>query len=204
MRTINKLTKLVLSFLLVITCINFSIVQAEDGSDENYSEPTAVETISEEPASEPEQEVIPEEPAATEEIIVEEPVVEEETTVEEPVEEEKEAKYGLESTGLESESKPSKKLVPHTDYVSKFEDFAGAGKKEEKVTKKRKKKDDDDRRLRGENLEKKEYDEDVKPTYSEEELEEIRQQEEELEEDSWINDDDIDFDEYDEYYDEEN
>ena len=90
MRTINKLTKLVLSFLLVITCINFSIVQAEDGSDENYSEPTAVETISEEPASEPEQEVIPEEPAATEEIIVEEPVAEE-PVVEEaaPVEEEK-------------------------------------------------------------------------------------------------------------------
>ena len=90
MRTINKLTKLVLSFLLVITCINFSIVQAEDGSDENYSEPTAVETISEEPASEPEQEVIPEEPPATEEIIVEEPVAEE-PVVEEaaPVEEEK-------------------------------------------------------------------------------------------------------------------
>mgnify|MGYP004461522467 CR=1 FL=1 len=90
MRTINKLTKLVLSFLLVITCINFSIVQAEDGGDENYSEPTAVETISEEPASEPEQEVIPEEPAATEEIIVEEPVAEE-PVVEEatPVEEEK-------------------------------------------------------------------------------------------------------------------
>lgn len=142
----------------------------------------------------------------------EETPVEEETGVEsdgleynelESVEEEKEVKSGLE-TGLESESKPSKKLVPHTDYVSKFEDFAGAGKKKEKVTKKRKKKDDDDRRLRGENLEKKEYDEDVKPTYSEEELEEIRQQEEELEEDSWINDDDIDFDEYDEYYDEEN
>lgn len=142
----------------------------------------------------------------------EETPVEEETGVEsdglesnelESVEEEKEVKSGLE-TGLESESKPSKKLVPHTDYVSKFEDFAGAGKKEEKVTKKRKKKDDDNRRLRGENLEKKEYDEDVKPTYSEEELEEIRQQEEELEEDSWINDDDIDFDEYDEYYDEEN
>ena len=143
---------------------------------------------------------------------LEEAEKEEVPAVEEPVEEEKEAKSGLESglesggsnLGLESESKPSKKLVPHTDYVSKFEDFAGAGKKEEKVTKKRKKKDDDDRRLRGENLEKKEYDEDVKPTYSEEELEEIRQQEEELEEDSWINDDDIDFDEYDEYYDEEN
>ena len=118
MRIINKLTKLVLSFLLVITCINFSIVQAEDGSDENYSEPTAVETISEEPASEPEQEVIPEEPAATEEIIVEEPVVEE-PVIEEaaPVEEEKqeeaapevieEAKVEEENNTPEIEAEPA-------------------------------------------------------------------------------------------------
>ena len=118
MRTINKLTKLVLSFLLVITCINFSIVQAEDGSDENYSEPTAVETISEEPASEPEQEVIPEEPAATKEIIVEEPVAEE-PVVEEtaPVEEEKqeevtpevkeEAKVEEENNTPEIEAEPA-------------------------------------------------------------------------------------------------
>ena len=118
MRTINKLTKLVLSFLLVITCINFSIVQAEDGSDENYSEPTAVETISEEPASEPEQEVIPEEPAATKEIIVEEPVAEE-PVVEEaaPVEEEKqeeaapevieEAKVEEENNAPEIEAEPA-------------------------------------------------------------------------------------------------
>ena len=118
MRTINKLTKLVLSFLLVITCINFSIVEAEDGSDENYSEPTAVETISEEPASEPEQEVIPEEPAATEEIIVEEPVAEE-PVVEEaaPVEENKqeevapevieEAKVEEENNTPEIEAEPA-------------------------------------------------------------------------------------------------
>ena len=118
MRTINKLTKLVLSFLLVITCINFSIVQAEDGSDENYSEPTALETISEEPASEPEQEVIPEEPPATEEIIVEEPVAEE-PVVEEaaPVEEEKqeevapevieEAKVEEENNTPEIEAEPA-------------------------------------------------------------------------------------------------
>ena len=118
MRTINKLTKLVLSFLLVITCINFSIVQAEDGSDKNYSEPTAVETISEEPASEPEQEVIPEEPPATEEIIVEEPVAEE-PMVEEaaPVEEEKqeeaapevkeEAKVEEENNTPEIEAEPA-------------------------------------------------------------------------------------------------
>ena len=166
--------------------------------EETLDEVTIEDVPNQESLEEAEKEEVP---------AVEEPVVEEEPEVESGLE------SGLESTGLESggsnlelepESKPSKKLVPHTDYVSKFEDFAGAGKKEEKVTKKRKKKDDDDRRLRGENLEKKEYDEDVKPTYSEEELEEIRQQEEELEEDSWINDDDIDFDEYDEYYDEEN
>ena len=161
--------------------------------EETLDEVTIEDVPNQESLEEAEKEEVP---------AVEEPVVEEEPEVESVLE------SGLESggsnLGLESESKPSKKLVPHTDYVSKFEDFAGAGKKEEKVTKKRKKKDDDDRRLRGENLEKKEYDEDVKPTYSEEELEEIRQQEEELEEDSWINDDDIDFDEYDEYYDEEN
>lgn len=170
--------------------------------EETLDEVTIEDVPNQESLEEAEKEEVP---------AVEEPVVEEEPEVESGLESGLESggsNLGFESggsnLGLESESKPSKKLVPHTDYVSKFEDFAGAGKKEEKVTKKRKKKDDDDRRLRGENLEKKEYDEDVKPTYSEEELEEIRQQEEELEEDSWINDDDIDFDEYDEYYDEEN
>ena len=107
MGTINKLTKLVLSFLLVITCINFSVVQAEDGSDENYSEPTAVETISEEPASEPEQEVIPEEPVA------EEPVVEEAAPVEEDKQEEvtpeviEEAKVEEENNTPEIEAEPA-------------------------------------------------------------------------------------------------
>ena len=123
-------------------------------------------------------------------------------SLEEKEEEQKEE--AKEEIKEEKTTKPSKKRVLHTDYVSKFEDIAGATKKEEKAPiKKRKKKDDEERRLRSEDLEKKEYDDDVKPTYSEEELEEIRQQEEELEEDSWINDDDIDFDEYDEYYDEE-
>ena len=107
MGTINKLTKLVLSFLLVITCINFSVVQAEDDSDENYSEPTAVETISEEPASEPEQEVIPEEPVA------EEPVIEEAAPVEEEKQEEvtpeviEEAKVEEENNTPEIEAEPA-------------------------------------------------------------------------------------------------
>ncbi|MGN8736508.1 MBG domain-containing protein [Bulleidia sp. HCP3S3_C9] len=107
MGPINKLTKLVLSFLLGITCINFSVVQAEDGSDENYSEPTAVETISEEPASEPEQEVIPEEPVA------EEPVIEEAAPVEGEKQEEvtpevmEEAKVEEENNTPEIEAEPA-------------------------------------------------------------------------------------------------
>ena len=39
---------------------------------------------------------------------------------------------------------------------------------------------------------------------SQEELDEIEALEQEEEDRSWINDDDIDFDEYEEYYDEEN
>ena len=136
--------------------------------------------------------------------IEDEPNVESLEEAENLAKEEEEEKAKEEVEEEPKHVKQAKKLVPHTDYVSKFEDIAGGSKKEEKApVKKRKKKDDEDRRLRAEDLEKKEYDDDVKPTYSEEELEEIRQQEEELEENSWINDDDIDFDEYDEYYDEE-
>ena len=108
MGTINKLTKLVLSFLLVITCINFSIVQAEDGSDENYSEPTAVETISEEPASEPEQEVIPEEPVA------EEPVIEEAAPVEGEKQEEVTPEVMEEAKVEEENNTPEIKAEPAT------------------------------------------------------------------------------------------
>ena len=107
MGTINKLTKLVLSFLLVITCINFSVVQAEDGSDENYSEPTAVETISEEPASEPEQKVIPEEPVAEEPVIEEAAPVEEEKQEEVTPEVTEEAKVEEENNTPEIEAEPA-------------------------------------------------------------------------------------------------
>ena len=118
-----------------------------------------------------------------------------ETKQEEPVEEEKPSE--------KPKKEPKKPLAPKTEYKSKFEDFADASKKEEKAeTKKRKKKDDEDRRVRAEDLEKKEYDEKFKPVYSDEELEEIEAQEAEELENSWINDDDIDFDEYEDYYEE--
>ncbi len=146
-----------------------------------------------------------EEQQLTEENVVEEEAVEEEAVVEE--EKEEETVETVEETAAVEEVKKENKrktLVPKTDYVSKFENFADASKKEEKVEfkKRRRNKDDEDRRLRAKDLEKKEYDEDVKPIYSDEELEEIRRHEEELEEDSWINDE-IDFDEYDDYYDED-
>ena len=83
----NKLTKIVLSFLMVITCINFSTVQAEDGEEVNYSEPTTVETVSEDPANEVEQEVAQEEPAVEEEATVEEAPAEQPAEEAAPVEE---------------------------------------------------------------------------------------------------------------------
>ena len=91
MGTMNKLTKIVLSFLMVITCINFSTVQAEDGEEVNYSEPTTVETVSEDPANEVEQEVAQEEPAVEEATVEEAPAeqpAEEAAPVEEPQQEE--------------------------------------------------------------------------------------------------------------------
>jgi len=137
------------------------------------------------------------------EVSKEEAPVEEVT--EEKVEEVPEVKEEekVEETPVEKPKKePRKPLTPKPEYKSKFEDFADASKKEEAKpeTRRRKKKDDEDRRVRAEDLEKKEYDEKFKPVYSDEELEEIEAQEMEEEENSWINDDDIDFDEYEDYY----
>ena len=109
----------------------------------------------------------------------------------------------VEEVKEEVKKEAKKPLAPKPEYKSKFEDIAGGAKKEEQtVVKKRKKKDDEDRRVRAEDLEKKEYSDDFKPVYSDEELEEIEAQEQEEQENSWINDDDIDFDEYEDYYEE--
>ena len=163
--------------------------KAYDEDDEGPLEETTIvdlrsENVTEEAAEEETAEAAAETETAQE--------VKEEVKAEEPVKEEKPKRV-------------RKPLTPKTDYVSKFEEFAGTGKKEENTpAKKRKKKDDTERRVRAEDLEKKEYNDDVKPFYSEEELEEIEAMEQEEEDNSWINDDDIDFDEYDEYYEQEN
>ena len=71
---------------------------------------------------------------------------------------------------------------------------------EPKVQKKRRKKgEEEERRLRANDL-KRDKDYEIKPEYTDEELEEIELNEEAENENSWINDE-IDFDEFDDYYD---
>lgn len=133
------------------------------------------------------------------EAVVEETVAEE--TVEEKVED-----VVVEKTVTKEEVKPTpmkrKPLEKKTEYVSKFEKLADTTKGPEKNEPKRKfkKKDDDDHKLRAKDiLSNIDVDYDYKPVYSEEELEEIRIREEEEEFSKY----DIDYDEYEEYYDED-
>jgi len=88
-------------------------------------------------------------------------------------------------------------------YVSKFEKIAGSTsiskKEEEIVRKKRYKKEEEERKIRADKL-KATVTNGLKVEYSEEELEEIRRQQELEESNSWI-EDDIDFDEFEDFYD---
>ena len=70
MGILKKSTKLVLSFLMIITCSNFFIVRAEDVEETNYSEPVLVETVNEETTSDSLEEVLDE--PVIEEVIGEE------------------------------------------------------------------------------------------------------------------------------------
>ena len=90
--------------------------------------------------------------------------------------------------------------------MSRFERLADptlaqAHQEERPASRKRRNVRDEDRKMRLKDL-KKDRDYEFRPVYSEEELEEIRRNEELEAQNSWI-EDDIDFDEFDEYYDEE-
>lgn len=111
-------------------------------------------------------------------------------TVTEEVEEEKPVK------------KKAKLQIKATDYVSKYEELADAKKKDttSTVKKKRKVKEEDQEALeikeKLEALKKQQYE--IKPEYTEEELDEFNNPEEE----HWYDDDeDVDYDQYDEFYD---
>ena len=93
-------------------------------------------------------------------------------------------------------------LKEKQEFVSKFEKILDNKPKETPSSrpKNRRKDDEEPKRKATFDLSKKDYE--LKPIYTEEELEEIARQEAEEQENDWINDDDIDFDEYEEYYEE--
>lgn len=176
-------------------------------------------------ANEPEQEK--EEPAAAaaeeapeEEIeaaaeIAEEPEAEmpeepEEEPAEEPEEEPEKVQQEEEPAPVKTEQpKPARKKVDleeiasQNTYVSVFEKLADTSKpKQQTPSRKKKKKDEDTFKVRNKVLEQqlaKNISVDIKPVYTEEELEEIERQQMEEEESQY----DIDYDEYEDYYDED-
>lgn len=142
--------------------------------------------------------------------VVEAPVEIQETVIEKsiPVEEVKQPEVKVEPKKEEPVKevvKPTKKERERKEYVSRFEKLADVtvakAQPEVKEYKKRKNVKEDDRKLRPKDL-KKDKDYELKPVYSEEELEEIRKNQELEEANSWI-EDEIDFDEYDEFYEED-
>lgn len=138
----------------------------------------------------------------------------EEASVSAPVEEGVEEAQPQEETDLEKAARIAREkqkqeglnLKEKQEYRSKFETLADASAKQDdkSAAKPRYKKYDkyeekEERRKPTFDLNKKDYE--MKPIYSEEELAEIEREEREIEESDWIHDE-IDFDEYDKYYEE--
>ena len=162
--------------------------------NEMIEEAEEVETVVEEVVVEPTVEVV-------EEDTVEEPVIE---VVEEEIVKEEPAQETVEEVKCEG-VKTFKKERERKEYVSRFEKLAGtSNRSQQDSTPNKKRKNavkDEDRKLRMKDLNKN-TDYELKPVYSEEELEEIKRNQEYEESNTWI-EDDIDFDEYDEYYDQD-
>lgn len=120
-------------------------------------------------------------------------------SVEESVEESAEEEVAVEKEVAKKRVK--KELKPRTDYVSKFETLVDAKKTSDEKTSRYKKKvrDEEERKVNtSELLRQKDYE--IKPEYTDDELEEIRLQQE-REAAKW--DDEVDYDEFDDYYDNE-
>ena len=158
------------------------------------------------------QEAVTEE--AVSESVVEESSEPVEASVSAPVEEVVEEAQPQEETDLEKAARIAREkqkqeglnLKEKQEYRSKFETLADASAKQDDkaAAKPRYKKYDkyeekEERRKPTFDLNKKDYE--MKPIYSEEELAEIEREEREIEESDWIHDE-IDFDEYDKYYEE--
>lgn len=145
-----------------------------------------------------------EEETELEEEAVSETSKEEAPIVEEAMEEKQESDLE-EAARIAKEKQKSEGLnvKEKQEYKSKFESLADASNRQEaKPIAKAKYKKNDDKEERKPTFNLKDIDYGMKPIYSEEELEEIERKQLEEEENDWIHDD-IDFDEYDKYYDED-
>ncbi|MDY3035216.1 MAG: transcription termination factor NusA [Absicoccus sp.] len=146
---------------------------------------------------EEEVEFVPEQEDIEQEEVIEEPqsVSEPEPEVEKEEDEiEKAARIAKEQRGKE-------RAVEVNAFHSKFENFADASHKEENEPKKWKKKPEDVKKQDDEEQKTtvKQQFEQMKPIYSEEELAEIEEEEEYEDESRW--DDDVDYEDFDKYYD---
>ena len=127
----------------------------------------------------------------------EDTLFEKENTVKE-AKQEKEVDEMEEAARIAKQNRKEKTAADVKEYTSKFESMADASNKQEEVVSKNKKeKEKVEEEKKPVEVKKFNY-EDMKPIYSEEELAEIEEQEYE-EENAW--DDDVDYEEYDEYYD---
>ena len=114
------------------------------------------------------------------------------------IESEKEIDEMEEAARIAKQTRKEKTAADVKEYTSKFESMADASNKQEEVASKPKKVEEKPAEEKKPVEVKKFNYEDMKPIYSEEELAEIEEQEYE-EENAW--DDDVDYEEYDEYYD---
>ena len=137
------------------------------------------------------------------EVEVETPAVE--VAVEEKVTEEKVVEEKVEEVPVEEEIKVDRAEIyrPRTEYVSKFEKLADASRQQEQAAYPRRRRNDRTKDVPIVNTSEllKEMDYEIVPEYSAEEMEEIRKKRE-AEESSWY-EEEIDFDEFDEFYDAE-
>lgn len=114
------------------------------------------------------------------------------------IESKKEIDEMEEAARIAKQNRKEKTAADVKEYTSKFESMADASNKQEEVVSKPKKVEEKPAEEKKPVEVKKFNYEDMKPIYSEEELAEIEEQEYE-EENAW--DDDVDYEEYDEYYD---
>ncbi|HAM64135.1 MAG: transcription elongation factor NusA [Firmicutes bacterium GWF2_51_9] len=173
----------------------------------------AVQPVVEVPVEKPiEKEPVVETPVSQPKVETEKPTYVIDVPVQEPVVEKSRPAYKPTPKPVEpvvkaqpKEKAPKKELKERAGYVSRLETVIDAPKtlekKDEKPIRKKPKSEAEERRLRASDI-RKDKDYDIKPEYTPEELEEIAKQQELEAKNTWY-EEEIDFDEFEDYYEEE-